>query len=75
VLAACGFADGAGLLVSSSPRNGLAGPAELIDIFAEGPDLFGEMPEPRIDFVFQGHENERFVFSAYTFRRDGGAAA
>jgi hypothetical protein len=57
------------------PRSGLVAPTELIDIFAEGPDLFREMPEPRIDFVFQGHRNEGFVFSAYTFRRADSASA
>lgn len=44
--------------------------SELIDILSEGSDLFGEVPEPRIDFVFQGHQNRGFVFIAYTFRKD-----
>jgi len=50
-------------------------PADLIGILSEGSDLLGEVPEPRIDFVFQGHQNSGFVFIAYTFRRDESPSA
>ena len=49
--------------------------AELIDILPEGSDLLGEVPQPRIDFVFQGHQNPGFVFNPYTFRRDESPSA
>jgi hypothetical protein len=53
----------------------MVAPPELIDISPEGSYLLGEVPEPRIDFVFQGHQNRRFVFNTYTFRRDEGLRA
>jgi hypothetical protein len=49
--------------------------SELIDILSEGSDLLGEVPEPRIDFVFQGHESRQFVFNTYTVRRDASSHA
>ena len=61
---------GAAQLISPRRRRGVVTPADLIDILSEGSDLLGEVPEPRIDFVFQGHQNRGFVFIAYTFRRD-----
>lgn len=53
----------------------MVAPPELIDISPEGSYLLGEVPEPRIDFVFQGHQNRGFVFIAYTLRRDERPAA
>jgi hypothetical protein len=53
----------------------MVGLPELIDVSPEGPYLFGEVPEPRIDFVFQGHQKRRFVFTVYTFRRDASLCA
>ena len=61
---------GAVQLISPRRRRGVVAPADLIDILSEGSDLLGEVPEPRIDFVFQGHQNWGIVFIAYTFRKD-----
>ena len=44
-------------------------PAELIDTSPERPNLFGEMPQARIDFVFQRHQKRDFVFNEYISRR------
>ena len=38
---------------------GMVAPAELVDILPEGSDLLGEVPQPRIDFVFQSHQKRR----------------
>jgi hypothetical protein len=54
--------------VSSGPRRQVA-LTQLIDIPSECPELLGQVPEPRIDFVFQGHQKRDSVINEYTFRR------
>jgi hypothetical protein len=63
-----GLGGGVGDLISGRLAR-LVASAELIDILAGSSDLLGQVPEPRIDFVFQRHQKRASRLQRIHLRR------